>query len=107
MEGASFLKLEELILLAISGQSEIYGLAIADKIAIASNSAIQLNYGSLYPYLNRLEKKGYITSRWEEENDRKGVRRKYYQISTQGLKVLGDAALIRGQLRPPSSTADN
>jgi DNA-binding PadR family transcriptional regulator len=61
---------------------------------------------SLYPYLNRLEKKGYITSRWEEENDRKGVRRKYYQISIQGIKVLGDATLVREQLRRGlSSTA--
>ncbi|WP_310488299.1 PadR family transcriptional regulator, partial [Chamaesiphon sp. VAR_69_metabat_338] len=78
MEGADFLKLEELILLAIAGKSEIYGLEIATDIAKASEDKVQLNYGSLYPYLNRLEKKGYITSRWEEENERKGARRKYY-----------------------------
>ena len=99
MEGANFLKLEELILLAIAGKSEIYGLEIATDIAKASEDKVQLNYGSLYPYLNRLEKKGYISSRWEEENERKGARRKYYQITNKGTQSLDDAKLIRQQLR--------
>jgi uncharacterized protein YjbI with pentapeptide repeats/DNA-binding MarR family transcriptional regulator len=99
MEGADFLKLEELILLAIAGKSEIYGLEIATEIAKASEDKVQLNYGSLYPYLNRLEKKGYITSRWEEENDRKGARRKYYQIADKGTQSLDEATLIRRRLR--------
>jgi DNA-binding PadR family transcriptional regulator len=102
MEGADFLKLEELILLAIAGRSEIYGLEIATEIAKASEDSVQLNYGSLYPYLNRLEKKGYITSRWEEENDRKGARRKYYQIAGMGKQSLDEAILIRQRLRQPS-----
>jgi DNA-binding PadR family transcriptional regulator len=98
MEGADFLKLEELILLAIAGKSEIYGLEIATEIAKASEDKVQLNYGSLYPYLNRLEKKGYISSRWEEENDRKGARRKYYQITAKGMGSLNEATLIRERL---------
>jgi PadR family transcriptional regulator, regulatory protein PadR len=101
MEGANFLKLEELILLAIAGKSEIYGLEIATEIAKASEDKVQLNYGSLYPYLNRLEKKGYISSRWEEENDRKGARRKYYQIADKGTQSLDEATLIRQRLRQP------
>jgi DNA-binding PadR family transcriptional regulator len=99
MEGADFLKLEELILLAIAGKSEIYGLEIASVIAKASEDKVQLNYGSLYPHLNRLEKKGYISSRWEEENDRKGARRKYYQITDKGTQSLDEATLIRQRLR--------
>jgi DNA-binding PadR family transcriptional regulator len=99
MEGADFLKLEELILLAIAGKSEIYGLEIATEIAKASEDKVQLNYGSLYPYLNRLEKKGYISSRWEAENDRKGARRKYYQITDKGTQSLDEATLIRQRLR--------
>jgi DNA-binding PadR family transcriptional regulator len=99
MEGADFLKLEELILLAIAGKSEIYGLEIANDITQASANRVQLNYGSLYPYLNRLEKKGYITSRWEEENARKGARRKYYQITDKGTQSLDEATLIRQKLR--------
>jgi DNA-binding PadR family transcriptional regulator len=102
MEGADFLKLEELILLAIAGKSEIYGLEIATEIAKASEDKVQLNYGSLYPYLNRLEKKGYISSRWEEENERKGARRKYYQITDKGTQSLDEATLIRQRLRQPS-----
>jgi DNA-binding PadR family transcriptional regulator len=104
MEGADFLKLEELILLAIAGRSEIYGLEIATEIAKASEDRVQLNYGSLYPYLNRLEKKGYITSRWEEENDRKGARRKYYQITEKGTQSLDEATFIRQRLRQQSDT---
>jgi DNA-binding PadR family transcriptional regulator len=99
MEGADFLKLEELILLAIAGKSEIYGLEIATEIAKASEDKVQLNYGSLYPYLNRLEKKKYITSRWEEENERKGARRKYYQIADKGTQSLDEANFIRQRLR--------
>jgi DNA-binding PadR family transcriptional regulator len=99
MEGADFLKLEELILLAIAGKSEIYGLEIATEIAKASEDKVQLNYGSLYPYLNRLEKKGYISSHWEEENERKGARRKYYQIADKGTQSLDEATLIRQRLR--------
>ncbi|AFY91908.1 pentapeptide repeat-containing protein [Chamaesiphon minutus] len=102
MEGADFLKLEELILLAIAGKSEIYGLEIATSIAKASEDKVQLNYGSLYPYLNRLEKKGYITSRWEEENERKGARRKYYQTTDKGTHSLDEAILIRQRLRQPN-----
>jgi uncharacterized protein YjbI with pentapeptide repeats len=105
MEGADFLKLEELILLAIAGKSEIYGLEIATEIAKASEDKVQLNYGSLYPYLNRLEKKGYISSRWEEENERKGARRKYYQIIEKGTKSLDEATLIRQRLRQPNDTS--
>jgi PadR family transcriptional regulator, regulatory protein PadR len=105
MEGADFLKLEELILLAIAGKLEIYGLEIATEIAKASEDRVQLNYGSLYPYLNRLEKKGYITSRWEEENDRKGARRKYYQITDRGTQSLDEATFIRQRLRQPSDTS--
>lgn len=99
MDGADFLKLEELILLAIAGKSEIYGLEIATEIAKASEDKVQLNYGSLYPYLNRLEKKGYISSRWEEDNERKGARRKYYQIADKGTQSLDEAKLIRQRLR--------
>jgi uncharacterized protein YjbI with pentapeptide repeats/DNA-binding PadR family transcriptional regulator len=102
MEGADFLKLEELILLAIAGKSEIYGLEIATEIAKASEDKVQLNYGSLYPYLNRLEKKGYISSRWEEENERKGARRKYYQTTEKGTQSLDEAILIRQRLRQPN-----
>jgi uncharacterized protein YjbI with pentapeptide repeats/DNA-binding MarR family transcriptional regulator len=104
MEGADFLKLEELILLAIAGKLEIYGLEIATEIAKASEYKVQLNDGSLYPYLNRLEKKSYITSRWEEENDRKGARRKYYQITDKGTQSLDEATFIRQRLRQLSDT---
>jgi uncharacterized protein YjbI with pentapeptide repeats/DNA-binding PadR family transcriptional regulator len=99
MDGIDFLKIEELILLAIAGKIEIYGLEISSDITQATENKVRINYGSLYPYLNRLEKKGYITSRWEEENARKGARRKYYKISSLGLQSLDEAALIRQQLR--------
>lgn len=62
---------------------ELYGLDILNKLNL--NRPILLSFGSLYPALNRLEKKGLIEWRWGDEQDETGgARRKYYNVTALG-----------------------
>lgn len=46
--------------------------------------------GSIYPILDRLENLGWVTSAWEENTDRKGPRRRLYQLTAEGAKAAPD-----------------
>lgn len=46
--------------------------------------------GSIYPILDRLENLGWVTSEWEEDSDRKGPRRRLYQLTVEGAKAAPD-----------------
>jgi transcriptional regulator len=60
-----------------------HGYGIARRIEQMSGETIQLNYGTLYPALVRLEHQGWIRGRWgTSENNR---RAKYYAITRRGL----------------------
>lgn len=79
--------IDEDILTALLGR-ELYGLEILDQLNLESRP-IKLRFGSLYPALNRLEKKGLIKWRWGDEVDGSGgARRKYYQVTGLGSRSL-------------------
>ena len=79
---------EEDILTVLRNQ-ELYGLQIVKAMEEASSGAYSLVVGSLYPILHRLKDKGYLTSRWGEDDEtRGGARRRYYLITNKGLKAL-------------------
>lgn len=64
----------------------MHGWGIAQKISLLSESALQLQEGTLYPALYRMEAKGWIASEWaQSENNR---RAKYYQLTKLGRKRL-------------------
>lgn len=64
-----------------------YGLEIIASIKEDTDKAISL--GGLYTTLHRLEKKGYVKSKWGEATpERGGNRRRYYQLSGAGEKAL-------------------
>jgi len=66
---------------------ELYGLEILDNLN--PKRPIPLSFGSLYPALNRLEKKGLIKWRWGDESEETGgARRKYYQVTGLGATTL-------------------
>jgi PadR family transcriptional regulator, regulatory protein PadR len=70
--------------LDLLGPSHGYGLAL--RISQISESALQLNQGTLYPALLRLEQNGWIASEWgESENKRKA---RFYKITRSGKKQL-------------------
>ncbi len=81
--------LDMLILKALSLEST-HGWGIAQHIGRLSRDVLQINQGSLYPALQRLERRGLVSSRWgESENNR---RAKFYALTTAGRQYLGQEA---------------
>lgn len=77
--------LDLLILKTVSLQP-ISGWAIAKRIVQISNNILQVQQGSLYPALHRLETQGWIKSEWKDsENNR---RAKFYSLTAAGRKQL-------------------
>jgi transcriptional regulator len=66
----------------------LHGYAIAQQIEALSNDVLRVEQGSLYPALERLQKKGWITSQWGESPT--GRRARYYTLTRSGRKQLGD-----------------
>jgi PadR family transcriptional regulator len=63
-----------------------HGHAVAKHIQRTSEDLLQVETGSLYPALHRLEAKGWIASAWELSD--KGKRAKYYRLTPRGRKQL-------------------
>jgi PadR family transcriptional regulator PadR len=64
----------------------IHGHAIAKSIERASQDVLQVDHGSLYPALQRLERRGLITAKWgTSENNR---RARYYRLTAAGRRQL-------------------
>lgn len=78
--------LEMLVLHSLTIQS-MHGYAIVQHIKRLTDDALHIEAGSLYPALERLGKKGWVTSRWEDSPT--GRRARYYTITAAGRKQLG------------------
>ena len=65
-----------------------HGHQIAKHIQRTTDDLLQVEHGSLYPALHRLERKGWIASKWERAG--KDLKRefKYYRVTTAGRKQL-------------------
>lgn len=79
----------ELLVLATLEDGPRHGYQIALDVEEESDGAFELQHGTLYPILHRLEKEGLIAGNWEDE----GRRRKVYALTDRG----------RGQLRQRGS----
>lgn len=67
-----------------------HGHTIADAIERISENALEVEQGSLYPALHRLEDRGWVSSKWGvSENNRKA---KYYELTARGRKELAAAS---------------
>jgi PadR family transcriptional regulator PadR len=64
----------------------LHGYGIAKAISNTSNEALNIEFGSLYPALKRLEAKGWIASAWETSTHNR--RAKYYKLTAAGRKHL-------------------
>ncbi len=79
--------LDMLVLKALSLEP-MHGWGITERLEQWSASVLQLNQGSLYPALYRLERQGLLTSSWKTtENNR---RARYYALTAIGRKALGE-----------------
>jgi PadR family transcriptional regulator PadR len=77
--------LDMLVLKALQ-LGDLHGWGITERIEHGSRDALQLNQGSLYPALYRLERQSLVTSRWKvTENNR---RARYYSLTAAGRKHL-------------------
>jgi transcriptional regulator len=75
-----------LVLQTLSVQS-LHGYAIAQEIGKQSEDVLNVEQGSLYPALERLQRKGWITAKWGESPT--GRRARYYTITKSGRAKLG------------------
>jgi PadR family transcriptional regulator, regulatory protein PadR len=64
----------------------LHGHGIAKHIQRTSEDVLQVEHGSLYPALHRLEKNGYITSRWEQTERKREMR--MYRLTPKGRRQL-------------------
>lgn len=64
-----------------------HGHQIGKHIQRTTNDFLQMQHGSLYPALHRLEKRGWVVSRWETAQDR-NREFKYYRLTEKGRKQL-------------------
>ena len=66
----------------------LHGYAIAQHIEKLSEEVLRVEQGSLYPALERLQRNGWVTSKWGETPT--GRRARYYTITASGRKQLGE-----------------
>ena len=76
----------DLLILRTLALGAQHGWAISERIEQISSSALQVQQGSLYPALHRLERRGWVKAKWgASENNR---RAKYYELTAAGKKQL-------------------
>lgn len=76
----------EMLVLRTLVLSPLHGYGISKAIRANSGDALDIEFGSLYPALKRLEAKGWVAAKWEiSENNRKA---KYYRLTPAGRKQL-------------------
>jgi transcriptional regulator len=78
----------DLLILKTLELEPMHGWGITRRIQQVSKDVLQVNQGSLYPALHRLEEQGWITATWKtSENNRQA---KYYALTARGRRQLTD-----------------
>ena len=78
--------LDLMVLKTLETLDAMHGYGIAQRIQQVSDNLLQLNQGTLYPALLRLEQRGWISSKWGvSDNNRKA---KFYTLTRSGRKQL-------------------
>jgi PadR family transcriptional regulator PadR len=76
----------DMLILKVVALGPIHGYAIAQRIEQISKEVLQVQQGSLYPALHRLENRGWLVSAWR--NTDTGREAKFYSLSRAGRKQL-------------------
>jgi len=80
----------DLLILKTVALGPQHGWAISERIQQVSSDVLQVQQGSLYPALHRLERRGWIKAKWGvSDNNRKA---KYYELTRAGRKQLEEQA---------------
>src|SRR3954462_1371414 len=78
--------LDLMILHTLATLGPQHGYAIAARLEQVSSGALQLNMGTLYPGLTRLEAKGWISAKWAHTESNRRAR--FYELTAKGRKQL-------------------
>jgi PadR family transcriptional regulator, regulatory protein PadR len=76
----------DMLILKIVALGPVHGYGISQRIRSISRDVLQVQQGSLYPALHRLEKRGWLESDWGESDN--GRQAKFYRVSAAGRKQL-------------------
>lgn len=76
----------DMLILRTLQTDTLHGWLIAERIQQVSNEVLQVNQGSLYPALHRLEHRGWIVAEWAISE--LGRRAKYYKLTPSGRRQL-------------------
>src|SRR3954451_2074845 len=76
----------DMLILQIVSLEPMHGYGIAQRLDQISQSVVQVNQGSLYPALHRLEQKRWLKAEWKLSET--GREAKYYTLTTSGRKQL-------------------
>ena len=78
----------DMLILKVVALGPIHGYGISQRIRQISKDVLQVQQGSLYPALHRLEKRGWLQSAWRESEN--GRQAKFYKLSARGRKQLSE-----------------
>jgi len=76
----------DMLILQILSLEPAHGYAIAQRLQQISQDVVQVNQGSLYPALHRLEQKDWLKSEWRQSET--GREAKFYSLTRKGEKQL-------------------
>ena len=76
----------DMLILQILSLEPAHGYGIAQRLEQISRSVVQVNQGSLYPALHRLEQKGWLQSGWKQSET--GREAKFYSLTSSGRRQL-------------------
>lgn len=77
----------DLLILKTLSLAPMHGWGISQRVQQISGGVLEINQGSLYPALQRLEKDGLVTSDWDTTDNNRRAR--YYRLTTTGKRALG------------------
>ena len=77
----------DLLVLKTLSLAPMHGWGISQRVQQISKGVLEVNQGSLYPALQRLEKDGLVTSDWDTTDNNRRAR--YYRLTVTGRRALG------------------
>jgi transcriptional regulator len=78
----------DLLILRVLNAGPLHGFGIGERIHVISKKALEVEEGSLYPALYRMEAKGWLKAEWGQSG--RGRRAKLYSLTAAGRKQLED-----------------
>lgn len=80
----------DLLILQVVALGSVHGYAIAQRLQQTSRNVVQIQQGSLYPALHRLENRGFLAAEWRQTDT--GREAKFYRLTRKGRSQLESEA---------------